>query len=132
MRKTDLKDRRRQARDLSEMWSRISGHYLSSDLGCSCCAGGVVLQASDFERDIIEFLLRDARKAGLMSFESFLDAVARCGDEQYSLPRLIDAIAEGGQSAAGNYKELDFALARLRPILSSIEAAQSTGRFACD
>ena len=57
------------------MWNRISGHYLSSDLGCSCCAGGVVLQASDFELDIIEFLISDARKAGLTTFESFLSAV---------------------------------------------------------
>jgi hypothetical protein len=114
------------------MWSRISGHYLSSDLGCSCCAGGVVLQASDFERDIIEFLLSDARKAGLTSFESFLGAVARRGDDRYSLPRLIDSIAEGDDSAVGSHKELEFTLARLRPILSSIEAAQNRGRFACD
>ena len=131
MRKPDLKDRRRLARDLAEMWERISGHYLSPDLGCSCCAGGLVLQASDFELDIIEFLIRDARKAGLTSFESFLGAVARRG-EGYSLPRLIDAIAEGDYSAAGSRKELEFALARLRPILSSIEAAQNRGRFACD
>jgi hypothetical protein len=132
MRRPDLKDRRRLARDLAEMWSRISGHYLSADLGCSCCAGGVVLQASDFELDIIEFLIRDARKAGLTSFESFLGAVARRGVDRYSLPKLIDAIAEGDHSTAGSDKELEFALVRLRPILSSIEATQNRGQFACD
>lgn len=114
------------------MWSRISGHYLSPDLGCFCCAGGVVLQASDFERDIVEFLISDARKAGLTKFESFLNTVARRGIDGCSLPELIDAIAEGEHSEAGSDKELEFALVRLRPILSSIEAAQNIGRFACD
>ena len=48
-------DRSSQARDLAEMWNRVSRQHLTAGAGCSCGMGGLFLQASDFELDIVEF-----------------------------------------------------------------------------
>ena len=131
MRRPDLKGRRKQARELSEMWNRISGECLFPVQGCSCCAGGLALHGVDFEPDIFELLISDARKAGITDLESLLDIVARRGDGLYSLPKLIEFFAEDDCSMP-QIKEVEFALSQVRSILTAIEAAQNKGRFACD
>jgi hypothetical protein len=78
-------ERRREARELAEMWSRIGRQHISAGQGCGCGFGGLLLQGSDFELDIVEFLINDARKAGLTNIESFIDAAARRGPDRYSL-----------------------------------------------
>jgi hypothetical protein len=123
--------RRGEARDLASLWSRISRQHLSAGQGCSCGFGGMMLQASDFELDIVEFVINDARKAGLSGVEVFIDSVAKRGADQYSLPALLDAIAKDSPLQPGG-EEVDFALGRLRTTLTSIEDAHNSARFVCD
>lgn len=123
--------RRGEARDLASLWSRISRQHLTAGQGCACGFGGMMLQAADFELDIVEFVINDARKAGLSGVEIFIDKVARRGPDKYSLPALLDAIAaDSPLQPAGD--ALDFALGRLRTTLTSIENAHNNARFVCD
>ena len=131
MRRPDLKGRRKRARELSEVWNRISGECLFPVQGCSCCAGGLALNGVDFEPHIFELLISDARKAGIAGVESLLAVVARRGDGLYSLPKLLDFLAEGDWSITRN-KECKFALSQIRSILTAIEASQNRRSFACD
>jgi hypothetical protein len=123
--------RRGEARDLASLWGRISRQHLTAGQGCACGFGGMMLQASDFELDIVEFVINDARKAGLSGVETFIDTVAKRGPDKYSLPALFDAIAKDSPLQPGG-GEVDFALGRLRTTLTSIENAHNTARFACD
>lgn len=123
--------RRSEARDLASLWSRISRQHLSAGQGCSCGFGGMMLMASDFELDIVEFVINDARKAGLSGVESFIDSVAKRGPDKYSLPALLEAIAKDSPLQPDG-AEVDFALGRLRTTLSSIESAHNDARFVCD
>jgi hypothetical protein len=125
-------ERRREAHELAALWSRISRQHLSAGQGCACGFGGLLLQASDFEIDIVEFLINDARQAGLIGIEPYVNAVARRGDDGYNLAALFQAIAEPVGQSIATTEELDFALTRLRKTLSSMEAAHSNSRFVCD
>lgn len=124
-------DRRRLASDLSEIWGRISRQHLSGGQGCGCSFGGLMFQASDFELDIVEFVIGDALKAGLPGVETYIDAIAKRGPDRYSLPALLKALEEGDYRSAAE-AEVDFAIERLNTTLSNIEKAHSKGRFACD
>ena len=128
----DPNDRSKQARELGEMWSRVSRQHLTAGAGCSCGGGGLMLQASDFELDIVEFVINDARKEKLASLESFIDAVAARGPDRYSLAELLNAIGAADHPTTPSAADLQFALDRLRKTLSSMEAAHTKSRFACD
>ena len=125
-------DRTREARDLAEMWNRVSRQHLTAGAGCSCGTGGLFLQASDFELDIVEFLINDARKEGRQALETFVDAVAGRGPDRYSLVALFDAVSRAEHPTTPSNDDLHFALARLRSTLSSMDTAHSRNRFACD
>lgn len=124
-------ERRKRAQELAQLWSRVSRQHLSAGQGCSCGFGGLVLQAADFELDIVEFLIGDARKAGASGVEHMIEKTARRGPDRYSLSALIAAI-ENSDPAPASEKDIEFALSRLSTTLTSIEAAHSRGRFACD
>jgi len=121
------------ARELAALWQRISPQLVGAQ-GCACCFGGMMLQASDFELDVIEFVIGDARKAKRPDVEAYIERVAKRGPHRYSLPGLLDAVAAAGEGAAAGDLDftLDFILARLRVTLTAIEAAHSGSRFACD
>jgi hypothetical protein len=125
-------DRSRQAKDLGEMWNRVSRQHLTAGAGCSCGIGGLMLQASDFELDIVEFLINDARKEKLADLEAFIDAVAARGPDRYSLKALLEALGEFDHPAMPAARDVQFALDRLRKTLSSMDTAHTKGRFACD
>ena len=125
-------DRNSQARELAEMWNRVSRQHVAASAGCSCGIGGLFLQASDFELDIVAFLIHDARKEGRGSLEAFVDAVAGRGPDRYSLAALFDALACADHPATPSADNLQFALDRLRRTLSSMETAHSRNRFVCD
>lgn len=125
------KDRRRQASDLVEIWGRISSQHLSGGQGCGCSFGGLMFQASDFELDIVEFVIGEAKKAGLPKAETFIDETAKRGPDRYSLPALLKAL-ELGEYRAATDAEIDIILTSLNTTLSAIEKAHSKGRFACD
>jgi hypothetical protein len=120
------------ARELAALWRRIGSQHLSAAQGCACGFGGLMIQASDFEIDIVEFVIADARKASLPSVETFIEAVARRGVDRYSLPALLEAIGAPRADGGAAPDDLDFILARLRRTLTSIEAAHSNSRFVCD
>ena len=118
------------ARELAALWQRIGSQHIGAQ-GCAACGfGGMMLQASDFDLDIVEFVIGDASKAKRPEVEAFIDRVAKRGPDRYSLPALLDAIATQRDGAASD--DLDFVLARLRTTLTSIEAAHNSARFVCD
>lgn len=123
--------RRMQARDLIEIWSRVSSQHMSGGQGCSCSFGGLMFQASDFELDIIEFVIGEAQKVGLPETETYIDAIAKRGPDRYSLRALLKALEEGDFRSASE-AEINVVLTSLHTTLSAIERAHSKGRFACD
>jgi hypothetical protein len=125
-------NRSSNARELAAMWRRIGSQHLSASQGCACGFGGLMIQAADFEIDIVEFVLGDARKSGLSGVEAYVNAVARRGEDRYSLPALLSDIEKSGDKAPAKADELDFILARLRTTLNSIETAHNSSRFVCD
>jgi hypothetical protein len=114
------------------MWTRVSRQHLTAGAGCSCGIGGLMIQASDFELDIVEFLINDARKEGLAGLQAFIEAVAARGPDRYSLTDLLKALGTTDHPAAPTTADVQFALGRLRKTLSSMESAHSGSRFACD
>lgn len=124
-------DRRRKAADLIEMWGRLSSQHLAGGQGCGCSFGGLMFMASDFELDIVEFVIGEAGKAGLPEVEPIIDAIAKRGPDRYSLPALLKAL-EQGEIPPGAEREADFIVERLDTTLSNMEQAHSKGRFACD
>jgi hypothetical protein len=129
---TNLENRSIAARDLAALWRRIRSQHLSATQGCACGFGGLMIQTSDFEIDIVEFVIGDARRSGQPSIERYIEAVARRGGDHYSLPALLDAVGKAGDGAEVSRDELDFILTRLRTSLTSIDAAHTSSRFACD
>ncbi len=118
------------AHELAALWQRIGSQHIGAQ-GCAACGfGGMMLQASDFELDIVEFVIGDARKAKRPEVEAYIDRVAKRGPDRYSLPRLLDAIAM--EDDATPQDDLEFILMRLRTTLTSIEAAHNSARFVCD
>ena len=125
--------RRLMARELGEMWSRVSRQHLSSGQGCACgFGGGLMLQGSAFELDIVEFLIDEARQAGHADLVSFIDVVAKRGADSYNLPALLDALGNADHPAAPETTQVIFGLERLRATLSSMDEVHARGRFACD
>ncbi|HEY1153152.1 MAG TPA: hypothetical protein VGE73_04815 [Pseudolabrys sp.] len=118
------------ARELAALWQRIGSQHIGAQGYAACGFGGMMLQASDFELDIVEFVIGDASKAKRPEVEAFIDRVAKRGPDRYSLPALLDAIATQRDGVASD--DLDFVLARLRTTLTSIEAAHNSARFVCD
>ena len=51
----------REARDL---WSRLARQHVSFGQGCACGFGGLTVSMSDFEQDIVEFVMNDAVRDG--------------------------------------------------------------------
>ena len=132
MTRTGSDARREAAREIGDMWRRISRRHLTSGQGCACgFGGGLMLQGADFELDIVEFLIEDARKAGRPKIEPFIDRVAKRGPDTYSLSALIEAA--GGERLDGlDEDEATFVIVALRKTLGSMDSAHSAGRFACD
>jgi hypothetical protein len=123
--------RRPDVDDLKTLWSRVSRQHLSGGQGCGCSFGGLILQASDFEIDIVEFLLHDAAKRNARHIPAIVQKAAR-GPDRYSLPALLETLATTQETALIETGELDFAIDRLRQTLTNIEAAHRKSRFACN
>ena len=123
--------RAERARAVAEQWHRVGRQHLSAGQGCGCGFGGLILQAADFELDIVEFLLRDAAKAGANRLAGFVAATAARGPDRTSLSALLAAIETTQDSELAGSGGLDFALDRLAATLGSIEASHRGGRFVC-
>lgn len=119
-----------RARQLTEMWNRISRQHMSVASGCGCGFGGLILQASDFELDIVELVIDDANKHGRHALPAFIDSASKRGPDRYNLRALLNALDEED----GRLCEEDrtFALERLAATLGSIDAAHGRGRFTCE
>ncbi|MBX9760405.1 MAG: hypothetical protein K2Y29_16620 [Beijerinckiaceae bacterium] len=121
------------ARDLGEMWGRVSRQHLAAGQGCACgFGGGLMLQGAAFELDIVEFLIDEAKQAGHGDLVTFIDVVAKRGPDNYNLPALLDALGNADHPAAPETTQVSFGLARLRATLSSMDEIHARGRFACD
>ena len=131
MRALGQTDRRQQALELQEIWRRVSSLHLSGGQGCGCSFGGLMLMASDFELDIVEFVVAEAGKTGATGVEEYIDAVARRGPDRYSLPALLTCIGDGDVRDASE-GDVELILKSLNRTLSAMERAHSRGRFACD
>jgi hypothetical protein len=118
------------AQDLTETWSRISRQHMSAGSGCGCGFGGLILQAADFELDIIEFVIDDAKTQGRVNLPPFIDAWSKRGPDRYSVISLLKAL--GATDNELSAEDRAFALARLATTLDAIENAHNKGRFSCD
>jgi hypothetical protein len=113
----------REARDL---WSRLSRQHVSFGQGCVCGFGGLTVSMSDFELDIVEFVMNDAVRAERQ------DVVAALQTERPGGPRIAEllavleslAVSEAGTSTAAFISE------RVLRTLQSIEASHRRG-FVC-
>jgi hypothetical protein len=123
-------DRADIVRDLSALWAGVSRQHLAGQ-GCGCGFGGLILQASDFELDIVEFLLYDAAKAGAAHVPRFVTAAAQRGADRTSLQALLRAIETTEDADLIGSGDLDFVIDRLRTTLSSIAEAHRKSRFSC-
>lgn len=123
--------RRQSVDELKTLWSRVARQHLSGGQGCGCSFGGLILQASDFEIDIVEFLLHDAAKRNARHIPAIVQTAAR-GPDRYSLPALLETLATTRDAALIESGELDFAIDRLSRTLTNIEAAHRKSRFACN
>ena len=124
--------RRQQVDELKAVWSRLSRQHLSGGQGCGCSFGGLILQASDFELDIVEFMLHDAATKGAVHVAPFVTSAAGRGPDRYSLRALFDALATTEDSALIQSGDLNFIIARLARILANIENAHRKSRFFCN
>jgi len=121
-----------EAQRLAGLWNRIYRQHLSSGQGCACgFGGGLILQGISFELDIVEFLLSDAQKQGHRGVEAFVDATCKKGPDRYSLPDLLQAVANPASAPQIVDNQLDFILTKLATVLSSMDEAHNR-RFACD
>lgn len=119
-----------RASELTEIWNRISRQHMSAGSGCGCGFGGLILQAADFELDIVEFVIDDAKSEGRPALPAFIDAVCKRGPDRYSILALLNGLDAGDDRISE--ADRSFALERLATTLSSIDAAHGKGRFACD
>lgn len=119
-----------RASDLTEIWNRISRSHMSAGSGCGCGFGGLILQAADFELDIVEFVIDDAKKDGRSALPSFIDAVCKHGPDRYSILALLNGLDTGDNRISED--DRSFVLERLAKTLGSIDTAHGKGRFACD
>ena len=124
--------RRTNVDELKALWSRVSRQHLSGGQGCGCSFGGLILQASDFELDIVEFLLHDAAKEGAAQVAPFVSAAAGRGPDHYSLRALFDALATTEDATLIASGDLDFIIDRLGRTLANIENAHRKSRFSCN
>ena len=120
-----------EARALKDLWSRVARQHLAGRQGCSCGVGGIVLQAMDFEADIVDYLIDAADKAGQPGVSAFIERKAIRAGETYSLVALLDAVA-GADGADVPADGLALVLGRLRGTLSAMNEAHETRRFVCD
>jgi hypothetical protein len=121
--------RRQDVDDLKALWSRVSRQHLSGGQGCGCGFGGLILMASDFELDIVEFLLHEAAQHGAVHVAAFVKDHAARGPDRYSLTALLEALATTRDAALIEAGDLDFAVSRLRQTLTNIESAHRKSRF---
>jgi hypothetical protein len=119
-----------KASDLTELWSRISRQHMSAGSGCGCGFGGLILQAADFELDIVEFVIDDAKTDGRINLPLFIDSWSKRGPDRYSIVSLLKALENTENELSQD--DRSFALARLAKTLESIDSAHGKGRFSCD
>ena len=122
---------RGEARALKDLWSRVARQHLAGGQGCSCGVGGIVLQAMDFEADIVDYLIDAADKAGHPGLSAFIERQAIRADGSYSLVALLEAVA-GADDSDVPADGLALVLARLRGTLSAMNEAHEPRRFVCD
>jgi hypothetical protein len=66
-----------EARALLDLWRAMSATHVSLGANCACGMGGVTLQLSDFEQDIVEFVLGHAERTRRDDVTRFVHAHAR-------------------------------------------------------
>jgi len=106
-----LAERHRQVDELKAVWGRVSRQHVAAGAGCGCSFGGLILQAADFELDIVAFLLHDASKAKAARVTEFVTRAALRGPGRYSLRNLLDALAATSDTACCQPADLDFIIA---------------------
>lgn len=106
------------ARELADIWQRLSGQHVSLGAGCACGIGGVTLQLQDFEQDIVDFLWAQAERTGRGDVAAWLKQYAvdqACG--LWSVAGLLGALTDDGQDTPGEIAA--FLLERLGKTLRS-------------
>ncbi|MBP1202384.1 hypothetical protein JOD97_000398 [Duganella sp. 1411] len=107
------------ARELLDIWQRLSSQHVALATGCACGIGGVTLRLEDFEQDIADYLLAQAERGrrddvvALLRRHGFDEAAGA-----WRLGALLAAFIDG-PAAAADAEPADFILSRLGKTLRS-------------
>lgn len=106
------------ARELADIWERLSGQHVALGAGCACGIGGVTLQLQDFEQDIVDFLAAQAERSRRDDVGAWLARYAVDGaNGLWSVAALLGALTEAPHSASAEVA--GFLLERLGKTLRS-------------
>lgn len=87
------------ARELADIWERLSGQHVALGAGCACGIGGVTLQLQDFEQDIVDFLLAQAERGKRGDIIAWLRQFAVDGNNGlWSVAGLLGALTDARHS----------------------------------
>jgi hypothetical protein len=89
------------ARELLDIWDRVSSQHVSLGSGCACGVGGVTLQLQDFEQDIADFLAAQAERAKRDDVSAWLrEHAIDAGSGRWNVAVLLRALIGEEQMAA--------------------------------
>jgi hypothetical protein len=106
------------ARELLDIWERVSRQHVSLATGCACGVGGVTLQLQDFEQDIADYVLGQAERGRRQDVVNFLRGHAQQADGRWSIALLLAALFEPATAPASD-ELAEFILTRLGKTLRS-------------
>ncbi len=82
------------ADELLAIWQTSSARHLAFG-GCACGIDGVVLRLDDFETDIVDYLLDEARRHERSDVADLIEREARRPDDAWSVGALLTALSVG-------------------------------------
>jgi hypothetical protein len=108
------------ARELLDIWQRLSSQHVALATGCACGIGGVTLRLEDFEQDIADYLLAQAERGrrddvvALLRRHGFDEAAGA-----WRIGALLEAFGDAPDGAGADAEQADFILSRLGKTLRS-------------
>ncbi|MEP9375314.1 hypothetical protein ABLE91_01275 [Aquabacter sp. CN5-332] len=101
--------------DLLAVWRDGGAQHMALGAGCGCSGDGVVLQLSDFEQDIVDYLLAEAERGERADVIALLQGQGRLADGRWNITLLLEHL--GAQPEKDEARE--FVVSRLKRTLAS-------------
>lgn len=105
---------------LLDMWRSMAATHVSLGSNCACGMGGVSLQLSDFEEDLIDFVLGRAERERRSDVTTFVNAYAlNESTGQPSVTRLLMAASTAQPAPSGTTQTAQFVVDSLSKTIRS-------------